>query len=103
MSDQHHEQRHRMRWESIGMFAGICVFLAGVVLLILVFVWTFSVFQGTKHAMLTAAAHSPASALPTVLAGVGQVLLLFVMGYVASLIATKGLQLYGVCRGVSPR
>jgi hypothetical protein len=39
-----------------------------------------------------------------VVVGIGfQVALLFVMGYVASLIGSKGLQLYGVCRGVSPR
>lgn len=94
------EQHHRMRWETIGMLAGITVFLAGVVLLILVFVWTFSMFQGAHQTV------SRASARPIipVLAVMGfRVALLFVMGYVASLIGSKGLQLYGVCRGVSPR
>lgn len=86
------------------MFAGIIVFLAGVVLLILVFVWTFSLFRDAKHTVSLASAHPMNAPLPTVLAGIGfQVALLFVMGYVASLIGSKGLQLYGVCRGVSPR
>jgi len=86
------------------MFAGIIVFLAGVVMLILVFGWTFSLFQDAKHTVSLASAKPIQAPLPTVLAGIGfQVALLFVMGYVASLIGSKGLQLYGVCRGVSPR
>ncbi|HUT75449.1 MAG TPA: hypothetical protein VM221_11540 [Armatimonadota bacterium] len=94
------EQHHRMRWETIGMLAGFVVFLAGVVLLILVFAWTFSLFQGAGQTVSRASAPAVAS----VLAVMGfKVALLFVMGYVASLIGSKGLQLYGVCRGVSPR
>jgi hypothetical protein len=45
-----------MRWETIGMLAGITVFLAGVVLLILVFVWTFSMFQGAHQTVSRASA-----------------------------------------------
>lgn len=98
------EQRHQMRWASIGMFAGIAVFLAGVVLLILVFGWTYSLFQAAKHSVSLTSAKPMQAPITTVLAGVGfQIALLFVMGYVASLIGSKGLQLYGVCRGVSPR
>jgi len=86
------------------MLAGITVFLAGVVLLILVFGWTYSLFQSAKQTVSLASARPINAPLPTVLVGIGfQVALLFVMGYVASLIGSKGLQLYGVCRGVSPR
>ncbi len=91
-----------MRWETIGMLAGISVFLAGVVLLILVFAWTFIQFQGAQAAISRGVAGG--ASMGSVLAIMGfRVALLFVMGYVASLIGSKGLQLYGVCRGVSPR
>ncbi len=85
------------------MLAGIVVFLAGVVLLVMVFVWTFSLFQAAKE-IASPASGEPVKSLSGALAGTGiQVGLLFVMGYVASLIGSKGLQLYGVCRGVTPR
>jgi hypothetical protein len=91
------EEHHRIRWATIGMLAGIVVFIAGVIMLILVFVWAFALFQGAARVM----SGVPLSSL---LAQMGlKVALLFIMGYVASLIGSKGLQLYGVCRGVSPR
>ncbi|UCH34992.1 MAG: hypothetical protein JSV65_01160 [Armatimonadota bacterium] len=98
------DSQAKTRWESAGMLAGIVVFLLGVVLLMLVFVWTFALFQDAKQTVSLASAKPIDAPLPTVVAGIGfQVALLFVMGYVASLIGSKGLQLYGVCRGVSPR
>ena len=91
-------------WESLGMLSGIIVFLLGVVLLMFVFGWTFTLFQHAKHTVSATGAGPGREPLGTVIAGIGvQVALLFVMGYVASLIGSKGLQLYGVCRGVSPR
>lgn len=93
------EQRHRTVWETVGMLAGITAFLAGVVMLVLVFGWAFSLFRGARQELSAAA-----GPVQTVLGEMGlKVALLFVMGYLASLIASKGLQLYGVCRGVSPR
>lgn len=98
------EHRDKTRWENTGMLAGILVFLAGVVLLILVFVWTFSLFHEAKETISLSSAQPIRAPLSTILTGMGlQVALLFVMGYVASLIGSKGLQLYGVCRGVSSR
>ena len=96
------DESHRIRWGVIGMSAGIVVFLAGVVLLILVFVWTFNLFHGARAALTDASAGSSSVTLQVAVMGF-RVALLFVMGYVASLIGSKGLQLYGVCRGVSPR
>ena len=82
------------------MLAGIIVFLLSVVLLILVFAWTFSLLQDAKESVSLGSAKP----IDVMLADIGfQVALLFVMGYVASLIGSKGLQLYRVCRGVSPR
>ena len=98
------EPATRSRWESLGVFAGIAVFLLGVILLMLVFAWTFNLFQDARHTVSLASAKPMHAPLPTVVAGIGfQVALLFVMGYIASLIGSKGLQLYGVCHGVSPR
>jgi uncharacterized membrane protein len=89
-------ESHRIRWETIGMVAGITVFLAGIVLLILVFGWTYNLFLAAPRTMVG----TPLTAIGRI---ASQIALLFVMGYVASLIGSKGLQLYGVCRGVSPR
>ena len=79
-----------------GKIVGLAMFAGGIVLLALVFSWSYHMFEiwdkRTVHkADLTTA----------LVAGGIQVGLLFVMAYVGSLIATKGLQLYGVCRGVS--
>ena len=80
------------------------MFLAGVALLILVFAWTFDLFQGAKEQVSLESENPMASRLPMVLALMSfKVALLFIMGYIASLIGAKGLQLYGACRGVSPR
>jgi len=91
-------ESHRIRWETIGMVAGITVFLAGIVLLMLVFGWTYNLFLAAKHSRAYTG-----TALTAIARIASEIALLFVMGYVASLIGSKGLQLYGVCRGVSPR
>jgi len=81
-----------------GKVFGIAMFVGGIVLLALVFFWAYHMFGVWDKREILKAEMTPA------LVGGGiQLGLLFVMAYVASLIATKGLQLYGVCRGVSPR
>ena len=86
-----------------GKIAGMLVFLIGVALLLLVFYLAYTFFTGLAHAI----SHpNPAKApsLLTVLArGVLQLGMLFVMGYIGSLIASKGLELFGVSRGVSAK
>ena len=81
-----------------GKIFGIAMFVAGIVLLSLVFFWSYYMFNtwGDKNI-------AKADMTQTLVGGGIQLGLLFVMAYVASLIATKGLQLYGVCRGVSAR
>jgi hypothetical protein len=81
-----------------GKIFGIAMFVAGIVLLSLVFAWSYRMFNvwGDKNI-------AKAGMTESLVGGGIQLGLLFVMAYVASLIATKGLQLYGVCRGVSPR
>jgi hypothetical protein len=75
---------------------GMVIFLLGLVLLILVFAWAFGMFS----ALGRSATRQGLELVDVGFAGL-RVLLLLVMGYVASLIATKGIQLYGVGRGIS--
>jgi len=81
-----------------GKIFGIVMFVAGIILLALVFFWAYHMFGNWDKQALAKADMTPA-----LVGGAIQLGLLFVMAYIASLIATKGLQLYGVCRGVSPR
>lgn len=75
---------------------GMVMFLVGLVLLVLDFAWAYGMFSSLAKV-------SVAKGLQATAVGVFglRVLLLFVMGYLASLIATKGIQLYGVGRGIS--
>jgi len=75
---------------------GMVMFLAGLVLLVVVFVLTYRMFA----ALGSRAAIRGLEIKAVGVAGV-RVLLLFVMGYLASLISTKGIQLYGVGRGIA--
>ena len=81
-----------------GKIFGIVMFVGGIILLALVFFWAYHMFGSWDKRLLVKADMTPA-----LVGGAIQLGLLFVMAYIASLIATKGLQLYGVCRGVSPR
>lgn len=78
---------------------GMVVFAVGLLLLLLVFWLSFQMFTAyTAHPERAVGDAVQQSAV----AGGIRLVALFVMGYVASLLATKGLQLYGVCKGVSP-
>jgi hypothetical protein len=89
-----------------GKIAGMLVFAIGVGLLLLVFYLAYVFFTGLATALGAPASANPAQSpsLLTVLAkGVLQLGMLFLMGYVGSLIASKGLELFGVSRGVSAK
>jgi len=88
-----------------GKVAGMLVFLVGVGLLLLVFYLAYVFFNGLVAALSASPGNSEKSPpLLTVLAkGVLQLGMLFLMGYVGSLIASKGLELFGVSRGVSAK
>jgi hypothetical protein len=88
-----------------GKIAGMLVFLVGVALLLLVFYLAYVFFTGLVASLSGSASASDKSpSLLTVLAkGVLQLGMLFVMGYVGSLIASKGLELFGVSRGVGAK
>jgi len=77
---------------------GLVIFAFGMVLLLLVFFLSYGLFSSTAR-LLEQAESAPAQSLPPlsrVLATSGMRLgFLFVMGYVSSLIAGKGLSLYG--------
>ena len=87
-----------------GKIAGMLVFLVGVCLLLLVFYLAYTFFHGLVVALRAPVnpQHSP-SALTVLAIGLVQLGMLFVMGYVGSLIASKGLELFGVSRGVSAK
>jgi len=88
-----------------GRAAGIIIFALGVILLLLVFVWAYQLFVQAAHSLSSTTSASGASSPPLgrYLAGSAvRLAFLFVMSYAASLVATKGLQLYGVCRGIRP-
>jgi len=79
-------------WARVG---GMVIFLVGLVLLLLVFFWAYGMFAALGNEMATRGLGMEQVGLVAV-----RVLLLFVMGYLASLVATKGIQLYGVGRGI---
>ena len=85
-----------------GKIAGMLVFLIGVALLLLVFYLAYTFFTGLAHAISHPNPTAP-SLLAVLAKGVVQLGMLFVMGYIGSLIASKGLELFGVSRGVSAK
>lgn len=100
-------QQKADRLDVAGKILGLVVFAGGVVLLVLVFLWAYHLFMNYADAgrMWTQAPSkvnqepSP-SQMGTVLGlGALRILLLFPMGYLASLVAAKGLQLFGAARG----
>ena len=96
------ERSRRPADDRAGKIVGLLVFALGIVLLALVFVWAYSLFAGVAHGIPAGESAQPQN--PGILVRLGNAVLrlcfLFVMGYVASLVASKGLQFYGVCRGV---
>ena len=96
------ERSRRSADDRAGKIVGLLVFALGIVLLALVFVWAYDLFAGVAHGIPAGETAQPQS--PGMLDRLGYAALrlffLAVMGYVASLVASKGLQFYGVCRGV---
>ena len=82
-----------------GKGIGLVIFAVGITLMVLVFVWAYHLFSGwAQHTSFG----NGSIVQELVRCGV-RLGLLFVMAYISSLITSKGLQLYGVCRGVPPR
>ena len=105
--------------DAFGISLGLIVFAAGILMLILVFRWSYGLFDSIDEeigkAGVTAAetesdpeagstppaapADSESPTLAQVAAVVGlRILVLFVMGYAGSLVATKGAQLLAAHR-----
>ncbi len=79
-----------------GRFIGILVFLGGIAMLVLAFVLAYQAFHDPKVIIPAAALNAKPAANPTVVyltMGL-RLVLLFVMGYIGSLIAARGAQLF---------
>lgn len=101
MVDSFHERDNREPSEQIaGRFVGIIVFLAGVFLLILTFVLAYQAFHRPDVLLPMSEIQRMPPVPPTYFyARAGLLLvLLFAMGYVASLIAARGAQLFFTAR-----
>lgn len=104
--------------DAIGGSTGVIVFVVGIVLLALVFVWAYRLFNGIEGYIDTVAPTQVASSaggendgpnpgapargrtLAQVAAIIGlQIAAIFALGYCASLIATKGIQMAAAHRG----
>lgn len=89
----------------LGRVMGGVVFLLGLGLLTAVFVWAYYLFVGAVPQV--SPTHNPTAGSP----GLGESVIwllikmgfLFIMGYLASLIATKGIELYRASRGAGDR
>lgn len=79
-----------------GRFVGIGVFLAGIVLLVLTFVLAYQAFHNPDILLPMRDLQRTPPVSPTLFYARAALLLLllFVMGYVASLIAARGAQLF---------
>jgi len=80
---------------------GMIIFILGLILLLMVFLLAFGMFHSTAR-LLAASENLPPTELPPLSQqlSVGALRLgfLLIMGYVSSLIAGKGIALYGACR-----
>ena len=87
-----------------GQAIGLTLFALGIVLLLLVFVWAYQLFDGTARAIGDSKAVEAHQTPFLQILGAGglRVAFLFVMGYVSSLLASKGLHLFAISRGVKP-
>jgi len=98
MVDNFDEKGSREPSEQIaGRFVGIVVFLAGIILLVLTFVLAYQAFHNPEVLLpVRDIQRMP----PTYLyaRSILLLVLLFVMGYVASLIAARGAQLFFTAR-----
>jgi hypothetical protein len=80
---------------------GIVVFVLGIILLLGVFFFSFGLFNSAAR-MLAASGTAAPNTLPPlsqqISVGALRLGFLLIMGYVSSLIAGKGIALYGACR-----
>ncbi|HEY3376687.1 MAG TPA: hypothetical protein VGL77_04250 [Armatimonadota bacterium] len=101
MAENFHEVEGREPSEQVaGRFVGIVVFLAGIILLVLTFVLAYQAFHNPELLLPMHVMQTPTTVPPNFFyARAGLLLiLLFVMGYVASLIAARGAQLFFTAR-----
>jgi len=79
-----------------GRFVGMLVFLAGIAMLIFAFVLTFRAFNNPNLIVPMAALQRipPPSPAAVYLPALLRLILLFAMGYIGSLIAARGAQLF---------
>lgn len=85
-----------MRW-------GLVVFALGIIMLLGVFFLSYGLFHSVADT-LAAGENAPIGTLPPIanflVANLIKMVFLLVMGYISSLIAGKGLALYGASRGM---
>lgn len=101
MVDHFEEQVDNEPSEQIaGRFVGIAVFLAGIILLVLTFVLAYQAFHNPDLLLpMRDLQRTPPTPTSYFYARAGLLLvLLFAMGYVASLIAARGAQLFFTAR-----
>jgi len=120
MAEETQEQRPAgaLAADMLGRSTGVVVFAVGIVLLVMVFVWAYQLFNGIEHYIDTIGAHQVAStaaghnsspnpgtvagsrSLAQVTAIIGlKIAAIFALGYCASLMAGKGVQMVAAHRG----
>jgi steroid 5-alpha reductase family enzyme len=81
---------------------GLAIFIVGVVLLGLTFLWSYRLFHSPELMAAANSASGRAVSLQHSLAAAGvRVAMLFIMAYVASLLSSRGVQLYAAGRGAA--
>ena len=87
-----------------GQVIGLVLFALGIIMLVVVFVWAYLLFDAAAQALAETKIADPTQPSLSQLLGAGglRVGLLFVMGYASSLLASKGLHLFAISRGVKP-
>ncbi len=81
---------------TLGRILGILVFLAGIVMLVVAFVLAFQAFHNPRIIIPDAAITGPTDTVPLVVwvQAFLRLILLFIMGYLGSLIAARGAHLF---------
>jgi hypothetical protein len=96
--------------DRLGMAGGFIVFLVGVALIGLVFMWSYHLFTSIEALIDSAAPHSSSASSASPSRTLGQVAaiiglkagLLLVLGYCGGLLATKGAQMAAATHGRRP-
>mgnify|MGYP000114956094 FL=1 len=84
------------RQEAVGKWLGISVFVVGILLLALVFFLAYRDIVGESGLTLGGSGGRPVTEVAWIL--VVRILFLFLMGYVASVIAARGIAMYQASR-----